>query len=128
VAASGIFASHDVVIAAHGAGLTNAMFLRSDSTTPSNAATLIEVFPDEFESPMFRWLVAASGNAHHIGMARNNSAAPPSGNDDARHVDLRPNVLELVALVQDAVALQNTTQPYFTTTMVTNTEAPLATK
>jgi Glycosyltransferase 61 len=107
------FASHDVVIAAHGAGLTNALFLRSDYTTPSNAATLIEVFPDDFESPMFRWLVAASGNARHVGMAYNNTAAPPSPGKDARHVDLRPNVPELVALVFDAVARQNTTQPYF---------------
>jgi Glycosyltransferase 61 len=118
------FRQQDVVIAAHGAAMTNAMFLRvangtsswynSNSTVTAVGATnlaaaaaVVEVFPDDWEKRMFQQLMRSCGNDQHYSISRNTSVhrsvrvpAMP------RNVDLHPNVTLLVELIQTALRAQ----------------------
>jgi Glycosyltransferase 61 len=122
------FSQQDIVIAAHGAALTNAMFLRvTNDTSPwynddSNSSTMtavgattltaaavVEVFPDDWEKRMFQQLMRSCGNDQHYSIFRNTSVHRSASKssvrvpDMPRNVDLLPNVTLLVELVQTAL-------------------------
>jgi Glycosyltransferase 61 len=119
------FSQQDVVIAAHGAALTNVMFLRvANDTSPwyGNtkvtavgatilAAAVVEVFPDDWEKRMFQKLMQSCGNDQHYSIYRNTSVHR-AGNSSVRipvmprNVDLLPNVTLLVELAQTALRKQ----------------------
>ena len=83
----------DVVVAAHGAAITNGIFLRNHNTT---AATLIEVYPDGFHPSIFYKLMQSVG-AHRL--AIDEHASVGSG----KNSNLMPDPALIVQLVRQAL-------------------------
>lgn len=83
----------DIVIAAHGASMSNAMFMR-----PGTAA--IEVFPTDYEPRMFQDLMDDIG-VHHYAIL-NSTPTGVTGYKN-RDVPLAPNVDEIVRFVREAI-------------------------
>jgi Glycosyltransferase 61 len=83
----------------------------SSSTTTSAAAALVEIFPTDWEFAMFHDLMQSCGNARHYRMVVPNDtySTTPRYDNDARKVDLRPNISQLVQLVQAALDNVNAT-------------------
>jgi Glycosyltransferase 61 len=84
---------HDVVVAGHGAALTNSIFLRNSKDT---AATVIEVFPDGFHPYIFGALMKSAG-VHRLTIDTNASVAR------GKSSDLRPDPALVVRLVRQAI-------------------------
>jgi Glycosyltransferase 61 len=86
---------HDVVVAGHGAALTNSIFLRNGE---ERAATVIEVFPDGFHPYIFGALLKSVG-VHRLTIDTNASVAR------GKSSDLRPDPALVVRLVQQAIGM-----------------------
>jgi Glycosyltransferase 61 len=112
--------SHDIVILAHGAAATNALFLytaawgnddKNDKVNTTVAkhhrppAALIEIFPGGFYQPMYQNLVRRSGNARYYALYRQ-PVHFVRGHGE-RFVDMLVDVPKLVATIQQALDDQN---------------------
>jgi Glycosyltransferase 61 len=113
------FSEQHVVVSVHGAALSNVLFLQTttDSTssrstnraattvsttkaeTATSSAALVEIFPSDWEFAMF----------HDLMQSNDTYSTTARYDNDARKVDLRPNISQLVQLVQAALDNVNTT-------------------
>lgn len=84
---------NDVVVAAHGAAMTNCIFLRNHD---ESAATVIEVYPDGFHPIIFSKLAKSVG-VHRLAIDRNASIG------SGKNADLTPDPKLIVQLVQEAL-------------------------
>jgi Glycosyltransferase 61 len=88
---------NDIVVAAHGAAITNCIFLRNHN---DSAATVIEVYPDGFRPIIFGALMQSVG-VHRLTISQNASISV------GKNADLRPDPNLVVQLVQEALRANN---------------------
>jgi hypothetical protein len=102
----------DVVVIAHGAGVTNVMFMQEN-------ASLVEIYPEHYYPLSMFTTLCQSVGVSHFGWY--NGVADPAadylehggtrkGREHYRGVDLTPPVEEIVKLVQKAVNSETTRQ------------------
>jgi Glycosyltransferase 61 len=84
---------NDVVVAAHGAAITNCIFLRNHN---ASASTVIEIYPDGFHPIIFGALMKSVG-VHRLNIDRNASISV------GKNADLQPEPKLVVQLVREAL-------------------------
>lgn len=84
---------NDVVVAAHGAAITNCIFLNNHN---ESTATVIEVYPDGFHPYIFGALMKSVG-VHRLTIVQNASISV------GKNADLRPDPKLVVELVRQAL-------------------------
>ena len=95
------FNRQDVVVAAHGAAMTNTMFMKEHSAA-------IEIFPQEYHTYLFRELMESCGVTPYE-LISDGIRIPTRRPEHPRNVDLRPNVTVLVELVHHALETRRQT-------------------
>jgi hypothetical protein len=86
----------DVIILAHGAAMTNLVFMEDSSA-------VVEIFPDMYNPYEFYYGLAESSGVRPPYAIFRNTRATEKYNRSPRQVDLLPNVTEVVSLVKDAL-------------------------
>ena len=100
------WSQHDIIITAHGAAVTNAIFL-----PPGNASALIEIFPLHYYPMIFKNLLRSAGIHHYRytdGISNYNAdymefSRTPADRAYYRSVELNPPVDAILALVRQAM-------------------------
>jgi Glycosyltransferase 61 len=103
------FNNQDVIVLAHGAAVTNAIFMEqainnSHNMSSSSISTLIEIYPDDYTPYMFQGMMRSCGRdaVKHI-VVKHNTSATPRFLNHPRNVDLAPNTTLIVDLVKTAL-------------------------
>jgi hypothetical protein len=87
--------SQDLVVLAHGAAVTNAIFMEP------RVSSVVEIFPDGYRPYMFQALMR-SCQVRSYSISRNTSATARH-RGHPRNVDLRPNVAQVILLTKLAL-------------------------
>jgi hypothetical protein len=88
----------DIIVTAHGAAMTNAIFMHNTSNS-----AVIEVYPDDYTPFMFQLMLQRCGGGVQHFTIQNDTSATPRYRNHPRNVDLAPNVTLIVDLVRTAL-------------------------